>query len=181
AILYYDYILTLGAETERFWRRGRPSAGAVGFFLNRYLGLFGHVPVVVEFFGSNSTVDRSLTLQAYHQMLAGISQLIIGALQIFRVYALYRRNRNVLCLLVGMSSIVGVVSGWAISHTWQTHFTTLIIYTDLAVVWGSVLLFDTTVFALTLHRVAHVGEICQRSLFTLLLRDGESILLTASS
>ena len=61
ALLYYDYTLTFGAEVSRFWRCrvGRHSWGTVGFFLNRYLAILGHIPVIWEFFGSeNYSVSR---------------------------------------------------------------------------------------------------------------------------
>lgn len=51
AILYYDYALTLSTEVERFWRRPW-SLVSFGFYLNRYLSLLGHIPVMYEFYGS---------------------------------------------------------------------------------------------------------------------------------
>lgn len=44
---------------------------------------------------------------------------------------------------------------------------------DLAVAWAAALLFDATVFSLTVYRVLKVGEKCKGSLFSLLLRDGK--------
>ena len=46
-ILYYDYTLTFSREVESFW----PHQNRVGFvsfiyFLNRYVAIFGHIPVV---------------------------------------------------------------------------------------------------------------------------------------
>ncbi|EJF59252.1 hypothetical protein DICSQDRAFT_65360, partial [Dichomitus squalens LYAD-421 SS1] len=50
ALLYYEYVLTLPLEVERYWHSAW-SCASVLFFLNRYLTIFGHIPVVVEFFG----------------------------------------------------------------------------------------------------------------------------------
>ena len=50
AVLYFDYSLTFGDEVERFWMR-KFSPAAFGFFLNRYLSVLGHIPVMYEFFG----------------------------------------------------------------------------------------------------------------------------------
>lgn len=50
SILYYDYALTFDLEVSRFWIHRRFSWAAFFFYLNRYLGIFGHVPVVVEYF-----------------------------------------------------------------------------------------------------------------------------------
>ena len=51
AILYLDYILTFDMEVERFWQR-QFSWVSVGFFLNRYIAVITHIPVMLEFFGS---------------------------------------------------------------------------------------------------------------------------------
>ncbi len=49
AILYYDFALTVDTEIERFW--GRPwSLVSFGFYLNRYLSLLGHIPVMYELY-----------------------------------------------------------------------------------------------------------------------------------
>lgn len=49
-ILYYDYILNLPAEIESFWNRKGFTWASFLFFVNRYLVLFGNVPVMVQFF-----------------------------------------------------------------------------------------------------------------------------------
>lgn len=50
AILYYDYALTLSTEVERFWSSPSFSWGSTFFYLNRYLALFGHIPIVAQDF-----------------------------------------------------------------------------------------------------------------------------------
>ena len=45
-LLYYDYLLTLPDEVDRFWRRGPYSWATIVFFANRYMALLGHVPFV---------------------------------------------------------------------------------------------------------------------------------------
>ena len=50
AILYFDYILTIGIEVERFWGR-RLSPLACGFFFNRYVPLLAHIAIIYQFFG----------------------------------------------------------------------------------------------------------------------------------
>ncbi|KAG6906223.1 hypothetical protein DXG01_015133 [Tephrocybe rancida] len=47
-ILYYDYALTLPAEIDRFWSTRTISWVSGFYYLNRYLTLFGHIPVVVQ-------------------------------------------------------------------------------------------------------------------------------------
>lgn len=48
ALLVYEYFLMFSREVERFWNSQRPTWPVVFFFLNRYLTLFGHVPIVFE-------------------------------------------------------------------------------------------------------------------------------------
>ncbi|KAG6905712.1 hypothetical protein DXG01_001159, partial [Tephrocybe rancida] len=47
-ILYYDYALTLPAEIDRFWTSRTISWVSVFYYLNRYLTLFGHIPVMLQ-------------------------------------------------------------------------------------------------------------------------------------
>ncbi|KAI0780785.1 hypothetical protein BD413DRAFT_11745 [Trametes elegans] len=51
SLLYYDYFLTLSMEVEYFWRCARLSSASILFLLNRYLGLLGPIPIMVEYFG----------------------------------------------------------------------------------------------------------------------------------
>ncbi|KAI0647197.1 hypothetical protein C8Q79DRAFT_611506 [Trametes meyenii] len=51
-LLYYDFCLTFTAEVERFWKTARLSLFSALFVLNRYLGLLGPIPVMLEYFGS---------------------------------------------------------------------------------------------------------------------------------
>lgn len=52
-ILYYDYALTFSVEVDRFWK-GRLSFATLIFYFNRYLVLFGHIPVLYEFYASDN-------------------------------------------------------------------------------------------------------------------------------
>jgi hypothetical protein len=45
-LLYYDYLLTLSDEVDRFWHRGPHSWASIIFFANRYIALLGHLPFV---------------------------------------------------------------------------------------------------------------------------------------
>ncbi|KAK0473746.1 hypothetical protein IW261DRAFT_675606 [Armillaria novae-zelandiae] len=67
SILYYDYALTFGLEVSRFWVHRGFSWAAFFFYLNRYLGIFGHIPVVVENFwtGSPSNKDQMSVVSAH--------------------------------------------------------------------------------------------------------------------
>ncbi|RDX43658.1 hypothetical protein OH76DRAFT_1360907, partial [Lentinus brumalis] len=187
AILYYDFALTVDTEIERFW--GRPwSLVSFGFYLNRYLSLLGHIPVMYELYAS---MAQCFELQMYHQLLAGVTQVVVGVMQVFRVYALYSGSRQVLLLLVGLVIMGCAISGWAIGQTWHVHRLYLGNVPEkigcdltmsqaqgeyLAAVWACVLVFDFVVFVLTLYRVLKVGRKWRGSVFTLMLRDGQFII-----
>lgn len=46
---------------------------------------------------------------------------------------------------------------------------------DLAAAWSSILVFDATVFVLTLTQALRVGRMFSHSLFHIMLRDGEPV------
>ena len=58
AILLYDYCLTFASEVERCWVDRRLSWGLGFFYLNRYLALFGYIPIMMEFFWSTSNPKK---------------------------------------------------------------------------------------------------------------------------
>jgi len=59
AILLYDYCLTFVAEVESWWAVRRLSWGLVFFYLNRYLVLFGHIPIMLGSFWSTSNPNKN--------------------------------------------------------------------------------------------------------------------------
>jgi len=47
-ILYYDYVLTVQIEIERYWNPQCLTWASALFFVNRYGALLGHIPVIYE-------------------------------------------------------------------------------------------------------------------------------------
>ena len=85
ALLYYDYALTVDRERRLFWsRQGLKQWGSLLFFLNRYCGVIGHAPVVVQAFASPRSAVSTLcgNLQSYHQILAITMQTIVGCMSL---------------------------------------------------------------------------------------------------
>ena len=83
ALLYYDYALTFARERRLFWSWGTSKQwGSVLFFLNRYCGVIGHAPVVIEKFTRPKSTLYLLCgpLGLYHQALAIIMQTIVGCM-----------------------------------------------------------------------------------------------------
>lgn len=58
AIVTYDYYLTFAEEVERFWMGGRLNWASGLFYLNRYLVLLGHIPIMLEFFWKTSAGNK---------------------------------------------------------------------------------------------------------------------------
>ncbi|TBU26978.1 hypothetical protein BD311DRAFT_761376 [Dichomitus squalens] len=188
-ILYFDYTLTYSAEVERFWK-GRFSFASFIFYFNRYLALFGHIPVLYEFYGTHKQEVSLLCsrVQMYHQLLAGITQVIVAGLQLFRIHALYHGNRRITSALSCLCLVCCAISAWAVSQAWhqpsgdKTMAGIPGVGCDLTMteaqgkylsfVWASVLAWDTTVFALTVYRVLGSGSRWRGSLMGVLLRDG---------
>jgi hypothetical protein len=59
AVLLYDYCLTFVAEVERCWAVRRLSWGLGFFYLNRYLVLFSHIPLMMEYFWTTSNSNKT--------------------------------------------------------------------------------------------------------------------------
>lgn len=57
-ILYYDYLLTVPAEVERFWSSKSFTWTCFFFYLNRYLSVLGHVPVAFDDFWITNSPRR---------------------------------------------------------------------------------------------------------------------------
>jgi len=70
-LLVYEYFLMFSREVERFWSSERPTWPVVIFFINRYLTLFGHVPIVFQTFWHSAAANKltvSHHFSPYHHM-----------------------------------------------------------------------------------------------------------------
>ncbi|KAK0219841.1 hypothetical protein IW262DRAFT_1460958 [Armillaria fumosa] len=194
SILYYDYALTFGLEVSRFWIHRGFSWAAFLFYLNRYLGIFGHIPVAVEYFWTGYPSNKAQWQRSYPQMML-----------IMRTYALYDRSRKILIVQICVTlTAIGlgaysVVSGKKSSPDetpadvtpfigCSTSLTKdsavrscpspfsfppqLLTSTGLGIAWCGMLVFDIMVFTLTLHKALQLQRVGGVSLLTLLLRDG---------
>ncbi|KAF9649622.1 hypothetical protein BDM02DRAFT_3113443 [Thelephora ganbajun] len=52
ALLIYDYVLTFSMEVERFWISHPVSAITTLYFVDRYVGLLGYLPILYQFLGA---------------------------------------------------------------------------------------------------------------------------------
>ncbi|PPQ80281.1 hypothetical protein CVT24_000425, partial [Panaeolus cyanescens] len=169
-ILVYDYFLTLHLEVERFW--GLPLCfnwAAAFFFLNRYMNTHPRL--------------KCHELQTYHQYIAIAVQVVVAAMLIMRMYALYERSRRVLALYLTVSvSVVGVACWAVLGGKMNTNPPDIIVDVGcgvtlthsqairLAVAWSGMLVFDSLVFGMTLYKSLTLPRTID--LLSLLLRDG---------
>ncbi|KAL7278595.1 hypothetical protein ACG7TL_007596 [Trametes sanguinea] len=188
AILYYDFVLTIPQEIERFWSR-KLSWPSFLFFLNRYLSVIGHIPVIIEFFGVIPE-SRCREYQQYHRIISILIQAVVASLMLLRTYALYGRDRRVLALLLAILGVGAIVSLWVIIAGHKARRPTalpgsiratdgcdLTLSTqegfELAIAWSTILVFDGTVFILTLMQVMKIRQSWSSGgYFHIMLRDG---------
>ncbi|KAF8067939.1 hypothetical protein FPV67DRAFT_1165893 [Lyophyllum atratum] len=191
-LLVHEYTLTFPAEVQRFWPIASRPTWAVGiFFINRYLTLLGHIPVMFEYFWYSMSPDKPRvchSLQTFHQYFSLAVQIWVSILLIMRMYALYDRSRRVLALYLSVAGAAVIIACWAIitgkakdkkhepveylfergclatvSHVLGHH---------LGAAWGGMLVFDTLVFAGTVYKSFTLRRIHGVGLLSLLLRDG---------
>jgi len=192
SILYYDYLLTITSEIERYWiplARGSSPRDVFTwttflFLVTRYLGIFGHIPVGMEMFWQKHTSFCSV-LVTYHQFFSIVVQILIGVLLILRTYALYSRSKWVLWLTCSLTALAIGIGAYAIVQihtsappdplpinlgcndtisTTQGHC--------IAMAWSGMLLFDIVVFILTLRKAVALGKSGRRTLTDIFFRDG---------
>lgn len=188
SILLYDYFLTAVAEVESCWV-AQLSWGLGFFYLNRYLVVFGHVPIMLEFFWSTSYHNKSeicRRLQSFHQYLAIAIQVVVACMLIMRMYALYERSRKVLALYIVVAGAILAVACWAMlggkkekprDVDLQRHIGCASnLSRDKAVrfgtAWAGMLVFDSLVFCMTLYQAIILPRPNGVNILDILLRDG---------
>lgn len=186
-ILYYDYALTLPAEVERFWSSRSLSWASSLFYVNRYLSLFGHIPVMIQYYWDSrrfNTREICPALSSFHQYLAVAIQVMVGILLIMRTYALYERNIWVLLFICACGLTVIVFGTWSVAAGRSTEEDLTLPKigcvppTDradayrFASAWTGMLLFDILIFSMTVYKSLRRGRGGDRTLLNIMLRDG---------
>ncbi|TBU31207.1 hypothetical protein BD311DRAFT_752855 [Dichomitus squalens] len=186
SLLYYEYVLTFPLEVERYWHSAW-SCASVLFFLNRYLSIFGHIPVIVEFFGVfPQPVCRQL--QQYHRMSSALIQGVVAGLLTLRTYALYNRSKKVLASLLLLLSVAVAITLWTIignRHAHRPQPTDALATSNgcdltlsqqegysLALAWSTILVFDAVVFVLTVFQTVRTGWHWRGGYLRIMFRDG---------
>ena len=79
AVLYYDYLLTLPLEVQFLWSPGNQGWLTLACLTNRYLPLFGHIPLAVSYFRSQRVIPvrpRSLIRVATTNLFASAHSVV---------------------------------------------------------------------------------------------------------
>ncbi|KAI5993427.1 hypothetical protein EDD15DRAFT_892657 [Pisolithus albus] len=187
-LFIYDYALTFAKEVDLFWLQPRQTWAFAFFIANRYIGLFGRIPVLLAFLSPNSGSPDSpvcLGLELVNEITTIVLQVIGGIIMITRVYAYYNRDRRILSLLLAVGLIgLGIFCRAFSFHTSEptgiapgtyagcSHVTTSVKASYWAATWGGQLLLDTVVFTLTLKKLIRARSLGKWSYMALLLRDG---------
>jgi len=188
-ILYYDHVLTLSMEIQRFWTRGPFTWATFFFFANRYLAFLGYFPVILRIFWDPSDLLYKFTtcrhILSYHQYVVVASQLVIGVLLIMRIYAMYDRKRWVVWLFIIVGTVDITVGCWGIMSKAPIAIPPILFSSPgcieplgseqagrLAVGWSGQLAFDALVFCFTLRKLFTIGRTGHRILIDILIRDG---------
>jgi len=155
-ILYYDYFLTLSMEVSRYWRAGSHTWASTIFLVLRYVAVLGHLPFLYRTFGNVCNREHLVHVVAtYHYTIVLLLAVLTSILLVMRVYALYFRNRWILCILA-LEYVAGVILAcWALTGLWpgaaaahSTEHNALL----KAAAFSGLLIFDLTIFILTVAR-----------------------------
>ncbi|KAK6975141.1 hypothetical protein R3P38DRAFT_3238095 [Favolaschia claudopus] len=190
AVFYYDYLLTFGTEVSRY-RGTRLTWASFLFYLNRYVSLFGTIPVILQFFWEADSSDKS--------KLPGLRNLSPGFLHLRSVHYSHHSDMRTNALF-GSRLVLGfmlcctlVVFGVAIGMAASTHFSRppaqmyprigcaasmpLELSQRAGWSWIGFIVFDLMILVLTTYKGCKVCRASCRgmrrpNLITTLVRDG---------
>ncbi|KIM39719.1 hypothetical protein M413DRAFT_446623 [Hebeloma cylindrosporum] len=187
-ILYYDYFLTLPLECSRYWSSPRITWASTFFYLNRYLSVLGHFPVIFQQFWISSDPDRisvCMRLTSFHQYLALVIQVIVGALLLMRTYALYNCRLAVLLGLCILSMAFISYAVWRVMSVQTFEYSVKDLPLTgchlpisqhssqaLASVWTVMFSFDVLIFFMTLYKSLTCKRDGNSTILHVMLRDG---------
>ncbi|TFK65507.1 hypothetical protein BDN72DRAFT_194885 [Pluteus cervinus] len=185
-ILVQEYICTFDQEVERYWSGSSFSWASFFFYLNRYVTLLGHIPVMLQFFWTTQSPAKLLV--SYPPDISPIfrnSRSNFSVLLIMRMYALYEKSLRILSLFVSVALGAVGFGCWAVlAGKTQPKAVDIVIEIGcassltrydsirMAAAWGGLVIFDTLVFVMTLYRSCSFKSSSGLPLMSLLTRDG---------
>ncbi|KAF8195335.1 hypothetical protein K438DRAFT_2017287 [Mycena galopus ATCC 62051] len=183
SFLIWDYIITIDVESQYLWKRAK-SASAYWFFAIRYGALATNIPVVVF---SLVTLPKKVCVRydLAHQLFLLATQLLVSAVMILRIWALYSRRARVLWWLIGVASSFIAIAVWSMLHGQHGFPLTVLPGCHLAVnesasyylagPWECLFAFDAMIFGMTTYK----GYVTRRDagganmpIHRVLVRDG---------
>jgi len=186
--LYYDHLITFPEEIRKIWKH-RLSFLNILFIINRYTTCFGYIPIVYFTFHSSTATTTCAAYIHYPSVLSIITQTIITIIVTLRCYALYNRNRRILISVsvLGLAVLASFV--WAtttflgIDESFGGLYRTCVPSlrdgdkSPYKVAWLLSIIFDSSVFGLTLYRTIQIMRVHRfpgtyGSLANLIMRDG---------
>jgi len=185
--LYYDHFITFPEEIRKIWKR-RLSFLNILFIINRYTTCFGYIPIIYFTFHSSTGTATCAAYIHYPSVLSIITQTIITIIVTLRCYALYNRNRRILISVsvLGLAVLASFV--WAtttflgIDESFGGLYRTCVPSelsdrSPFKVAWLLSIIFDSSVFGLTLYRTIQMMSVHRfpgtyGSLANLIMRDG---------
>ncbi|KZP23260.1 hypothetical protein FIBSPDRAFT_1040049 [Athelia psychrophila] len=136
-ILCYDYCLTFADEVDCFWDQRGFTWASLLYFMNRYLALFGNVPMMfAAFWEANNLSKKTLVFlqrivgiqsilpdrltasdrQWVFQFCAGIVVYVrvnVAVLLIMRIYAMYGQSRWIIAVFAVVDIATIALGCWA--------------------------------------------------------------------
>ncbi|KAL6306030.1 hypothetical protein BKA93DRAFT_730040 [Sparassis latifolia] len=186
SIFYYDYLITFRDEYSRIWSKPK-SKVSIMFFVNRYVTFFGDIAVNWGNFYHFKTDER---YALYRQLLLILAQVIVCINLLLRTYALYRRDKRVLALILATGLTLLGLSCWAVigpqedidlnggCHTAAPRVTAI----RTAVAWEALFIYDILIFSLTVfktfkERSRNVVTVGKFDVVSLIFRDAFTVFI----
>lgn len=181
-MMWYDAIITIGQEVEHIWKK-KFSPFTVLWFMNRYLPLFGYIPVMISLHAQWSP-EACHKFIRYPESLKIATSFAVGAIFIVRIYAIY--SRNMMMVVLGGVCLAAelIVKLWALLDITVLDLPPGFIgcipvgkshHPRFVFTWVAELGFDTVMFITTSYRALRYNRLRRgtaMSLFYLILRDG---------
>ncbi|TFK21165.1 hypothetical protein FA15DRAFT_672790 [Coprinopsis marcescibilis] len=188
ALLYYDYFLTFDREVNWVWLASpKLTWTTVCFFLVRYSAIVGHIAVGFYHFWTDEHLARfpvCSALLTFHELLGYFLHVVTGVLLLVRTYALYNKNKKVLCGLILVAVVLATCGISLMFYNREIKTPRTLPESGclfgvpkdraqrLIAVWACVFIFDTIIFALTVIKTCHTARKTKSPVLLVFQRDG---------
>ncbi|KZV97865.1 hypothetical protein EXIGLDRAFT_832610 [Exidia glandulosa HHB12029] len=185
-ILLWDMVITMGDEIEYIWMQKGQSLGKWLFFLNRYIPPLDLIILINTY--TNPSLDQRVCIPWFKidNWMSVFSLAVVDLILLLRTYALWNRSRRVLYFLIGVFVFCTLATSGAITYFTLGVFAVPGTPTEIRpcvnafkqvnvveAVWGSTILFDSTVVILTIAKlIPYFQENVTTDLFRIMYQDG---------